>query len=84
MEKPRERVLPNPISNLKQRPSIRAPTRSPSGEKGPEDSWLRELKASDQSVTKVRPNRFALYVFRNDLFAYLIYEIECMINVYKI
>ena len=46
-EKPRERVLPNPISNLKQRPSIRAPTCSPSGEKGPEGSWLRVLKVSD-------------------------------------
>ena len=46
-EKPRERVLPKPIPNPKQRPSIRAPTRSPSGEKGPEGSWLRVLKVSD-------------------------------------
>ena len=38
---------PEPIPNPKQRPSIRAPTRSPSGEKGPEGSWLRVLKVSD-------------------------------------
>ena len=42
----------------KQIPTTRAPTRTPSGEKGPEDSWLRVLKASNQSLTKDRPNRF--------------------------
>ena len=44
----------------KQSPSTRAPTRTPSGEKGPEDSWLRVLKVSDQSFTKDRPNRIVL------------------------
>ena len=46
-----KKFLPNPISNLKTSPSIRAPTRSPSGEKGPEGSWLRVLEVSDPNAS---------------------------------
>ena len=52
-----KKFLPNPIPDQtpvrscaehhtgpKQSPTTRAPTRTPSGEKGPEDSWLRVLE----------------------------------------
>ena len=66
--KPRERVLPNPIpdqtpvcfTGSKQSPTTRAPTRTPSGEKGPEDSWLRLLSRSDENLPQDRPNRSSL------------------------
>ena len=67
-EKPRERVLPNPIpdqtpvcfTGSKQSPTTRAPTRTPSGEKGPEDSWLRLLSRSDENLPQDRPNHSSL------------------------
>ena len=34
-----------------------APTRTPCGEAGSEDSWLRLLLGSDKSKPTVRPNR---------------------------
>ena len=51
------KLIPNPIpvrSCAENRtgpksPTTRAPTRTPSGETGPEDSWLRLLSGSDQS-----------------------------------
>ena len=38
-------------------PLTRAPTRTPCGEAGSEDSWLRLLSGSDKSKPTVRPNR---------------------------
>ena len=66
----REKVLPlNPIPNQRRcahvlriaavlnQPLTRAPTRTPCGEAGSEDSWLRLLSGSNQSCSEDRPNR---------------------------
>ena len=69
-EKSERIVLPlNPIPNQRRcahvlriaavlnQPLTRTPTRTPCGEAGSEDSWLRLLSGSDKSKPTVRPNR---------------------------
>ena len=69
-QKPREKSSPlNPIpiqrrcahvlsiAAVLNQPLTRAPTRTPCGEAGSEDSWLRLLSGSNQSCLEDRPNR---------------------------
>ena len=45
------------IAAVLNQPLTRAPTRTPCGEAGSEDSWLRLLSGSNQSCSEDRPNR---------------------------